>query len=50
MGIREVRFTKKLDSFILDTSKNHLVRNFLRNGRVRKAIPIRPLGNNIFVV
>ena len=26
---------KKLDSFTLETSKNHLIRNFLRNGRVR---------------
>ena len=30
-----VRFSlKKLDSFTLETSKNHLIRNFLRNGRV----------------
>ena len=33
-GVSEVRF-KKLDSFILEMSKNHLIRNFLRNGRVR---------------
>ena len=26
---------EKLDSFTLETSKNHLIRNFLRNGRVR---------------
>ena len=26
---------KKLDSFILETSKNHLIRNILRNGRLR---------------
>ena len=26
---------KKLDSFTLKTSKNHLIRNFLRNERVR---------------
>ena len=26
---------KKLDSFTLETSKNHLIRNFLRNGRQR---------------
>ena len=26
---------KKLDSFTLETSKNHLIRNFLRNGCVR---------------
>ena len=29
-----VRF-KKLDSFTLETLKNHLIRKFLRNGRVR---------------
>ena len=26
---------KKLDSFTLETPKNHLIRNFLRNERVR---------------
>ena len=26
---------KKLESFTLETLKNHLIRNFLRNGRVR---------------
>ena len=26
---------KKLDSFTLETSKNHLIRNFLRNERLR---------------
>ena len=26
---------KKLDSFTLEISKNHLIRNFLRNGRLR---------------
>ena len=26
---------KKLESFTLETSKNHLIRNFLRKGRVR---------------
>ena len=26
---------KKLDSFTSETSKNHLIRNFLRNGRLR---------------
>ena len=26
---------EKLDSFTLEMSKNHLIRNFLRNGRVR---------------
>ena len=34
MGVSEVRF-KKLDSFTLETSKNYLIRNFLRNGRLR---------------
>ena len=33
-GVSEVQL-KKLDSFTLETSKNHLIRNFLRNGRVR---------------
>ena len=33
-GVSEVWF-KKLDSFTLETSKNHLIRNFLRNGRLR---------------
>ena len=33
-GVSEVRF-KKLDSFTLETSKNHLIHNFLRNGRLR---------------
>ena len=27
--------SKKLDSLTLETSKNNLIRNFLRNGRVR---------------
>ena len=26
---------QKLDFFTLETSKNHLIRNFLRNGRLR---------------
>ena len=26
---------EKLDSFTLETSKNHLIHNFLRNGRVK---------------
>ena len=26
---------KKLDSLTLETSKNHLIRSFLRNGRLR---------------
>ena len=31
---------KKLDSFTFETSKNHLIRYFLRNGRLRvKYIP-----------
>ena len=34
-GVSEVRFKKKLDYFTLETSKNHLIRNFLRNGRLR---------------
>ena len=33
-GVSEVRF-KKLDSFTLETSKNHLIRNFRRNGRLK---------------
>ena len=35
MGVSEVRLKKKLDSFTLEMSKNHLIRNFLRNGRLR---------------
>ena len=27
---------KKLDSFTFETSKNHFIRNFLRNGRVMR--------------
>ena len=34
-GVNEVRFKKKLDSFTSEASKNHLIRNFLRNGRLR---------------
>ena len=26
---------KKIDPFTLETSKNHLIRNFIRDGRVR---------------
>ena len=26
---------KKIDFFAMETSKNHLIRNFLRNGRLR---------------
>ena len=33
--VSEVGFEKKLDSFTLETSKNHLIRNFLRNWRLR---------------
>ena len=33
-GVSEVRL-KKLDSFALEMSKNHLIRNFLRNRRLR---------------
>ena len=33
-GVSEVRL-KKQDSFTLETSKNHLILNFLRIGRVR---------------
>ena len=31
----ENHLTQKLDSFTLEPSKNHLIRNFLRDGRVR---------------
>ena len=34
-GVSEVRYKKKLDSVILETSKNHFIRKFLRNGRLR---------------
>ena len=34
MGGSEVRI-KKLDPFTLEMSKNHLICNFLRNGRLR---------------
>ena len=37
MWASEVRL-KKLDSFTLETSKNHLIRNFLRSGRLRVKI------------
>ena len=36
-GVSEVRL-KKLDSFTFGTSKNHLIRIFLRNGRLRLKI------------
>ena len=32
--VSELRF-KKIDSFSLAASKNHLIRNFFRNGRLR---------------
>ena len=38
-GVSEVPFKKQLDSFTLKTSKNHLIRNFLRNGRLRVKVP-----------
>ena len=31
---------KKLDFFTLEMSKNHLIRNFLRNGRLRINAPL----------
>ena len=43
-GVSEVRF-KKLDYFTLETWKNHLIRNFLRNGRVRVKSCYILLGN-----
>ena len=33
-GVSDIRL-KKLDSVTLETSKNHLIRNFMRNERVR---------------
>ena len=33
-GVSEVRL-KKIDSFTLETSKNYIIRNILRNGRLR---------------
>ena len=39
-GVSKVRL-KKLDSFTLETSKNHLIRNFLRNGRLRVNFSLR---------
>ena len=33
-GVSEVRL-KKLEFFTLETLKNHLIQNFLRNGRMR---------------
>ena len=35
MGVSEVKFKNKLDSYTLETSKNYLIHNYLRNGRVR---------------
>ena len=34
---------KKLDSFTLETTKNHLIRSFLRNGRLRVELYLRTL-------
>ena len=46
MGRGSVRSDlKKLDLFTLETSKNHLIRNFLRNGRVRVNEYYRTLEN-----
>ena len=39
-GVSEVRFIKKLDSFTLETSEDHLIRNFLRNRHVRVKISL----------
>ena len=44
--LSEVRL-KKLDSFTLETSKNHLIRNILRNGRLR-VNRISRVQNNFF--
>ena len=38
---------KKLDSFTLETSKNHLIRNFLQNERVRVDIGKQILNEKI---
>ena len=35
---------KKLDSFTSEASKNHLIRNFLRNGRLRVKILDNEIG------
>ena len=40
MGVSEVRFKKKLDSFTVEMSKNHLIRNFLRNARLRVKVTL----------
>ena len=37
--LSEVQF-KKLDSFTSETSKNHLIRNFLRNERLRVKLKV----------
>ena len=42
MGVSEVRIKKKLDSFTLETSKNHLIRNFLRPKPNRPQAPDVP--------
>ena len=38
-GVSKVRL-KKQDSFTLETSKNNLILNFLRNGQVRVNCPV----------
>ena len=40
MRIKNLRGSdfKKLDSFTLEMSQNHLIRSFLRNGRLRVII------------
>ena len=46
--VSEVRF-KTLDSFTLETLKNHLIRKFPRNGRVRvKTLTSTFSGNWVF--
>ena len=39
---------KKLDSFTLETSKNHLIRSFLRNGRLRVKDFLMKIHNELF--
>ena len=46
-GGQWVRFKKKRDSFTFETLKNHLIRNFLRNGRVRVNILKIYISNNL---
>ena len=42
---------KNLDSFTLVTSKNHIIRNFLRNGRVRlkNAKQLESISENLII-